>query len=428
VSDFFAQLQATLKRSEQGLLKDLREKAWKQFSTLEMPEKGQEAFQYVPLRNFYSTEFLPLRKEPLSKEILVPHILPECIHSCIVFINGCFSEEYSSLSALHPSISVLSLESAQLRFRQYLQGRMEKTLKEEQDPFAALNGAMQDKGALLYIPPSMHVASPIQCLNVICTDQEVPFALFPRFQVVMGMHSEATLVFTIVSSTQTSTYWLNPFTDIALEEGAHLNYLGVHAAESKVWQFDALRATLKKNSLLKGTTFTQGAKTVRQDIRVFLQQEGAEVSLKGLSLLNGYNQSHTHILIDHQAPHCHSSQLFKSMLNDQSQASFEGKILVRQQAQKTQAYQLSSSLLLGEHAHTHSKPNLEIFADDVKASHGATVSQLDPNQLFYLRARGLTLKEAQRLLVLGFCQDVMQHFSLPSLFTRAAQALKEASL
>jgi Fe-S cluster assembly protein SufD len=147
--------------------------------------------------------------------------------------------------------------------------------------------------------------------------------------------------------------------------------------------------------------------TTRHDYRVAMSGENSEALLHGLLTLKDRREAHNNILIDHQAPHCRSNQLFKGVLSDVSRSSFEGKILVRQEAQKTEAFQLNNNLLLSERANADSKPNLEIFADDVKASHGATIGQLNAEHLFYLKTRGLRDIEAKKLLVNGFCREIL---------------------
>jgi Fe-S cluster assembly protein SufD len=160
---------------------------------------------------------------------------------------------------------------------------------------------------------------------------------------------------------------------------------------------------------------------VRNDYRVVIGGENAEASLNGVWMLGDRNESHMHVIVDHQAPHCRSMQLFKGVLNGNSHSSFEGKILVRQAAQKTEAFQLNNNLLLSDRAHADSKPNLEIFADDVKASHGATVGQLDKEQIFYMKTRGFHEADAKNLLVYGFCEEVIDMIPIPSVH----QAMKK---
>jgi Fe-S cluster assembly protein SufD len=182
--------------------------------------------------------------------------------------------------------------------------------------------------------------------------------------------------------------------------------------DTESWAFTNVRATLRKESSYKLLTYTRGSKSVRQDYQFSLLGEGALVELKGLAELSGQRQAHTSVLVDHQAPHTRSQQLYKQILTDAAQGSFMGKILVQPLAQQTQAYQLNKNLILSPRAQSFSKPNLEIFADDVKASHGATVSQLDEAQLFYLKTRGLSDDEARALLISGFSKEIISQIPL----------------
>ncbi|MES2122471.1 MAG: SufD family Fe-S cluster assembly protein, partial [Chlamydiota bacterium] len=174
-------------------------------------------------------------------------------------------------------------------------------------------------------------------------------------------------------------------------------------------------ATLKKDARLQSFTLTSGAKSVRHSYGVQLNGENAEAELKGLSMLSGNRTSHAHVKMVHAAERTRSMQKFKTVLSDASQSSFEGKILVHAIAQKTEAYQLNNSLILSPGAVANCKPNLEIFADDVKASHGATISQIDPQQLFYLTTRGIDEKTARELLVQGFCREMTDQLPYPFL-------------
>jgi Fe-S cluster assembly protein SufD len=215
--------------------------------------------------------------------------------------------------------------------------------------------------------------------------------------------------------TETSSF-INQVSEWVIDEGAHV-HLTKDLSENhpEEWHFDAMRVFLKKESTFKSISITKGSASVRADYKVVLAGENAEVFLNGLSDLSAKKESHVQVWIDHQAPLCRSHQLFKTVLNDFSRSSFEGKIMVRQAAQKTEAFQLNKNLLLSDHAQTESKPNLEIFADDVKASHGATIGQLDPEQLFYMKTRGISSEAAKNLLVYGFCEEVIEMITVASL-------------
>ncbi len=205
----------------------------------------------------------------------------------------------------------------------------------------------------------------------------------------------------------------NAVYDFELEDEAKLRCLEVDFGATG-YRFDAFRATLKKHSCFKAVTLTDAAKS-RKDYLVKLSGEGAEADLSGIWFLDSNKQAHTNIVIEHIEPHTRSLQLFKGVLYDQALSSFQGKIRVEQKAQKTEAYQLNNNLILSSQASANSKPNLEIFADDVKASHGATVGQLNADELFYLKTRGLDDAVAKKLLIRGFLEDVLAKIEQPDI-------------
>jgi Fe-S cluster assembly protein SufD len=248
--------------------------------------------------------------------------------------------------------------------------------------------------------------------------------LMPRVNVFVGAQSDVKFVSSL-HQTAINGYFINQVTDFIIEENAHVYYAQVLNHEHpQAWHFEAVRAHLKKQSMFKSVCVTEGGMTVRTDYHISLAGENAEALLNGVSMLRDKREAHTHIFIDHQAPNCRSYQLFKSVLKDFSRSSFEGKIMVRQAAQKTEAFQLNNNLLLNEHCHADSKPNLEIFADDVKASHGATVGQLDEEQLFYMRTRGFPEKAAKNLLIYGFTEQVIEMINLLSLKQMISQRVQ----
>ena len=213
--------------------------------------------------------------------------------------------------------------------------------------------------------------------------------------------------------------------DIALDEGSSLEHSLYLEFPKKAWGFTAVRATLKKQSALDCINASTGSKAARQDYRVTLLGEEADAKISGLCWLEENHQSHAHVLVEHIAPNCRSNQFFKSALSGISQSSFTGKIFVGQKAQKTQAYQLNNNLLLVEGPIAYSKPGLEILADDVKASHGATMTQLSSDQLFYLKTRGLSEETAKTLLVLGFCKEILDRMSCQSIREKALASLQK---
>jgi Fe-S cluster assembly protein SufD len=393
-------------------LQKIRSRAWELYVELGLPKRENEVYRYIRLKNLYSESYSFSASSNVLKEKIVPYIYPECAHSFLVFVNGFFNPDLSNTTDLPPRIVIRPLKEAAQTYGTFLNNQWGKTMKEETDPFAALNVALHPEGAFIYIPPKTQLDIPIQILNVVAAENESTL-LMPRTQFFIGAQSEITVISTQAILSE-KKYFINQSVDFTIEEDSHLHYIQRNEDTEDGWNFSATRATLKRNSTFKKVCVTQGGGTIRNDYRILLTGENAEALLNGISMLSNKRESHTHVVMDHQAPNCRSMQLYKNVLNHVSRSCFEGKILVRQAAQKTQAFQLNNNLLLSDRAHADSKPNLEIFADDVKASHGATIGQLDPEHLFYLKTRGLSEAEAKNSLVYGFCKEVIDMLSIPS--------------
>lgn len=397
----------------QDALQKIRHRAWDLFVELGLPGRRDEIFRSIRLKNLYAEPFAFALPKPVSKEDIASWIYPECTRSVLVFINGFFNQQLSNVEALPSRLVIRPLKEAAQTYSAFLNNQWTKTIKEETDPFAALNAALHSEGAFIYLPPKTVLNAPIQILNVLSAG-EASSLVMPRAQFFIGAQSQAEIVSSQAILSETK-YFINQTVELSIEEDSHVKYLQIGSnGTGEGWDFSALRASLKRNSSLKKVSIAQGTATARNDYRILLTGENAEAQLNGIAMLSAKQEAHTHIVMDHQAPNCRSMQLYKNVLTDVSRSSFEGKILVRQPAQKTQAFQLNNNLLLSDKAHAGSKPNLEIFADDVKASHGATVGQIDPEQLFYLKTRGLSEAEGKNWLVYGFCKEVIDMIFLPS--------------
>ncbi len=379
--------------AKQDSLEKVRAKAWGQFLELGLPSRHQEVYRYVKLRNLFETSFVSSKPAEANIDQTGPYLL---------FVNGHLTQ-FKNIPA---RVVASPLNSAIGTYGAFLNNQWSKSIKEETDPFAVLNGAMSRDGVFIYLPPNCVVEEPIRIINIIDTQGE-PMIMHPRVHLFVGACSEVTLV-TTYKTISGDTYFMNVAYDATLEEGARLKYIQHNTpGAQKGWLFDALRVTMKRNSHLKTILTTKGSSTVRADYKISMMGENAEADLNGIWELDGTNEVHANVLIDHHAPHCRSMQLYKGVLNGNSRSSFEGKILVRQKAQKTDAFQLNNNLLLSDRANADSKPNLEIFADDVKASHGATMGQLDQEHLFYLKARGFSEEAAKKALIEAFSKEVL---------------------
>ena len=359
-----------------------RKKHWDRFQEIGWPK---EAFQYIPLK----TLSIPKAAEPSAVSLGTDRPFQ------IAFADGFFSTEYSRVPE---GVVCLPLDEAMRSYGVFLQNRILRTLKEESDPFAALNGAFQGRGCFLYAPPQMRRAEPIFIRQFFSAERMAT----PRLMVYLGRQSRLELIQRLDGA-----YFCNAQTDAVVDEGAELVFLDALGASETSHVFHAIRASLKRDSRFAAHLYSEGAALARTSIKVQLLEENGEALLQGLARLDGALQNHIHALVEHLAPRTRSRQHFKGILKGKSCSSFEGKIYVHPLAQKTEAYQLNNHLLLSDQAQAYAKPNLEIFADDVQASHGATVSQLDAEDLFYLRSRGLPREEAQNRLIEGFCRELI---------------------
>ncbi len=393
---FFASLQEIFSKLSTSVL---REKAWDHFLELGLPDKTSDAFKYVPLKRLYGIK-LSLTPASLSYDIIAPHILPEAQESYIVFANGRFMPE---LSKLPPHVVIMPLQEALKIYGPFLQGRLSKSIKDEIDPFAVLNLALQQEGVFCYLPPRLKLEKPIQVIYYGAGESSYHPA---RLNLFCSPDSELKTISTVIGD---GVHHISM--DAALEERAHFSHLEISKAGVLLSDF---KATLKSNSTLKHLALTTTGQLTRNRLRVSLLGEHADALMQGLWNLSENHQCHTNVHVEHAAPACRSLQKFKGVLKGQSQSSFEGKIYVHPEAQKTQAYQLNHNLLLSEGAIANAKPNLEIFADDVKASHGATMSEVDDEQLFYLQSRGLTKERARTLLIQGFIQEILDQIPYES--------------
>lgn len=419
--DFLTNLQQHFRNlPRQDALHSFRDKSWQRLSELGLPVKSHEAFRYVSLKELYRSSFGFSNPKWIDPSCFAHAILPECKQSYLVFIDGQFSLDLSDITALPTQTVVLPLDEALYSHAGFLQQHIFRTLKEETDPFALANLALHSKGAFFYLPPKIEIKPPIQLLYLFTSFE--PIVALPRLYITVGSRSRLNWISTSCHL-QSMPHLVLPATEISLDEGSSFDWISAIDSPQNSWHLESARAIVKKNARFQSLSFTLGAKTFRQSYRIHLKGENSEANLNGLWMLKDKCTAHAHVCVEHEAPFTRSMQLFKGVLNDVSQSSFEGKILVRSEAQKTEAYQLNKNLILSQGAIANSKPNLEIFADDVKASHGATVSQLDPIQLFYLWSRGIDTNQAQRLLISGFCREMIERISYDSLLQKMVRQM-----
>lgn len=394
---------------EEDPLFKFRSRAWDQFMELGLPTRKTGEFQYLPLRKLYGQRFSLPTYTALSQDEIKPYLLRGSENCVAVFVNGRFDPALSNLSALPKKAMALPLYEAFRAFASFLNNQSMRSMQEETDPFAALNAAFASESLFIYLPPNVVLESPLQILHLVDQDRVL---LSPRVEVFCGALSQANIAYQTVYLKDVQSF-VNGAIHLSLEEGSSLLLeRKAQYVPNAVWEMQAVRVSMKRDSLLNSLSSTFGSESLRDDYKLSMVGTNAEAHLTGCWMLEGKREAHTHVKIDHQAPNCRSNQLFKGVLNGFSRSSFEGKIFIHKEAQKTEAFQMNQNLLISQGAQANTKPNLEIFADDVKASHGATVGQINADELFYLQARGLSLEESKQLLIKGFCAEVMDRYVL----------------
>ena len=399
-------------------LRELRTRGANRFTALGFPTVRQEEWRFTNVTPIADTSFrlgeaAPTNAAHLTKRVTVPSAAAR-----IVILNGHFAPELSSAEEFPTGLVAGSLARAIAR------GAPEVAhlgqLPWEQSAFGALNTAFLDDGAFIAIPSGLVVDEPIQI--IVINGGAGKTMAHPRTLIVAGRDSQARVAQTFLGSAG-ECHFTNAVTEVAVDENAHLDLVTDQREIDTAYHIAAIQAGLQRNATFKSRAVTLGGKLVRNDILAVLGGEGAHCSLEGCYLVDGERLVDNHTTIDHATPHCTSHELYKGILDGRARAIFNGRIIVREDAQKTDAKQTNRALLLSDEAQINSNPQLEIFADDVKCTHGAAIGQLDEEAMFYLRARGLTLKDARDMLIHAYAGEVLQGITIDALRNQVEREL-----
>ena len=339
----------------------------------------------------------------------------------LVFLNGRFASALSSIGTLPAGVEVRSLGEVLAGDHEAIEPHLARLAPYEDQAFSALNTALLQDGAFIRIPDNVVLDRPVHLVFGSTAPGE-SVATHPRVLVLLGENSSARIIENY-ASLRDAAYFTNAVTEVDVGPNSVVDHYKVIRESLEAYHVASLHLRLARSSVATSTSVTLGGALVRNDVGVLLDGEGAECTLNGLYVAGGRQLVDNHTTIDHAMPHCASHELYKGVLDGRGHAVFNGKIIVRIDAQKTDAKQTNKALLLSEQAQINTKPQLEIFADDVKCTHGATVGQLDADALFYLRARGLSLAQARRVLIHAFANDVLQRIQLEPVRTRLEAAL-----
>jgi Fe-S cluster assembly protein SufD len=401
-------------------LRDLRAAAIARFAELGFPTTRQEEWRFTSVAPLLEGAFVPApaggRSGPAA---------PGGAALRMVFVNGRFAVEQSSLAGLPSGVRVGSLAALLERgggAGAFVEGHLGRSTVLADNAFAALNTAFVADGAVVHLTRGAVLAEPLHLIFATAPGGK-PSVSHPRVLVVADEQARATLVEHYVGDD--APYWTNQVTELVVGDGARVELVRLQQEGPGAYHVASLYTRQGRDSELRVHPLVVGAALARHDITNVLDGPGAELLLNGLYLLGGRQHADHHTVVDHAQPDCRSHEYFNGVLDDRARGVFNGRIIVRPGAQRTDSKQTNHNLVLSEEARADSQPQLEIYADDVKCTHGATLGPLDPKELFYLQSRGIAPAEARALLVYGFGAEILGRLQHAGLRGRLEQMLRE---
>lgn len=418
----FHQMERNLNGQRGSSLHQLRQDAMTRFSDLGFPTTRNEDWKYTNVAPIARTAFQMAESGAADKlpagslDRLKATFFGSLKGPLLVFINGFFRPEHSQLEALPPGLTVCSLASV-------LQGdpaRVEPYLARFADyrdqAFVALNTAFVQDGAFIHVERGSVIEEPVRVL-FLSSGAAGPTVSYPRVLAVMEENTQATLVESYVGEGE-GAYFSNAVSELIVGQNSVLDHYKLQQDADEAYHVGTIQVYQSKSSTFASHSVSLGGLLTRNDARVRLDGEGCETTLNGLFMVTGRQHVDNHTAMDHARANCNSREVYHGVLGGESTGVFNGKIFVRQDAQKTDARQTNRNLLLSRDAVIDTKPQLEIFADDVKCTHGATIGQLDEDAIFYLRARGIPHGVARNMLTLAFASEVVNNIRIEPLRLR----------
>ena len=397
-------------------LQELRERAASTFTSLGFPTVRDEEWRFTSVAPITAGDFRVAPASSASRSTVDDLPYATIAPLRLVVVNGRYVPELSRVDSLPRGVQAGSLASAingELQAdREVVQRYLGQLADFTPRAFVALNTAFVEDGAYLHVPDGVVLEQPLQILFV--SSAPAPTASYPRALIVVGERSQARVIETYLGP-DGGSYLADAVTEVFVGESAVLDHYKIQQEDVAAFHVGSMHVHATRSASFSSHSFSLGGKLVRNDALATLDGEGAEVTLNGLYLADGDRLVDNHTTIDHARPHCPSHEIYKGILGGRARAVFNGKIIVRPDAQKTDAKQTNRALLLTDDALINTKPQLEIFADDVKCTHGAAIGQLDEDAIFYLRARGLTYAEARDMLIHAFAGEVLDRVNVPAL-------------
>jgi Fe-S cluster assembly protein SufD len=429
----YAELEKERAGCEPSWLRDVRRTAIDRFGDLGFPTTHHEEWRFTNVAPIARTSFAPstaVRSGTVSRDLPGSVLTGEpWIETCrvLAFVNGRFAPHFSKLGVLPDGVRVVSMAEAMSgRSDSAIEAHLTRYAGCEDHAFVALNTALFEDGALVEVRPNTVLKDPLALVFITVPGSE-PGVTHPRNLIIVGAGAQASFVeFHVgVGSNGASTvpYFTNAVTELVAGENAMVDHTRIQQETDHGYHIGILQTEQGRSSRVTTHSIALGGRLDREEVRAVLNGEGAEALLYGLYVIGGSQHVDNHTLIDHAKPHCASREVYKGVLDGHAGGVFNGKIAVRKDAQKTDSKQSNKNLLLSEGATINTKPQLEIYADDVKCTHGATIGQIDAEAVFYLRSRGIGLAEARNLLIQAFANDILDRIKFDPLRTSLRETL-----
>jgi Fe-S cluster assembly protein SufD len=393
------------------ILSSLNKQSILRFESLGIPHGKHEMFTFVDTKGLIQIVSQGRRERmgTVSEDIINRNIYPGCEKSIIVIVDGFYVKSLSNIRGAGNSVHVMNIEKAvsDININRYLLNIAER----ESDVFSSINGAFFTGGIMIDIANDTNLSTPLQILHISTSPLEEPAMTTPRIVLRAGNSSSVSVIVKYIGTA--GDYLVNSTMDVMLEDGAILKLWQVQADSPKAWHLSKTHVQMSRMSKLETVLAYSGCKIARSNFEVHLSGEGAELTLNGISVLCKNEQAHSYIRVYHEAPGCISNQLFRNIVNGRARASVDGTVIVREGAQLTCSEQLINNLVLSDDARADTKPNLMIYNDNVKCTHGSTAGSLDEDQIFYLRTRNFTEVSARALLTASFAKKVINSIDYP---------------
>jgi Fe-S cluster assembly protein SufD len=407
MSDFQQQaLQLAAQQQSPEWLADLRAQAANDWQAVNWPTRKTEHWKYTPLQSLQKNLPVQWASASANWQSQVDYIPVDAIR--LVFVNGVFDEASSS----ELTENVVRFSQANAQQQAVIQEHLGKVVQGAQHLFATLNNAWLDDGILVHVARNQNLTKPVYIVQV-STAAEKSASVNQRLLVVLESSAQAEVIEHYVSTAEQQNSFVNSLTEIVVGDNAQLQHYRLNLEEENAQHIGAVHADLNRNARLRGFTLAMGSRLKRIDYQLNHRGQGADLDLQGIYLPRNKQMVDYHTNVQHWVPHCTSNEVFRGIIADSAQAIFNGRIYIHPQAQKTLAELSNKNLLTSNKAEINTKPELEIYADDVKCAHGATVSQLNATALYYLQSRGVSRAEAEVMMSFGFINELLEQIPEP---------------